>query len=127
MLWVVVNHINQGNIIAKNNSKGMPYLDLCRLEAKVALSYVQMAMLFIQTVRGNMEGYTQHEVEEACTAHEAQAMLGYPTVRDFLGMVHSRMIANSPVSPTAVLKANRIFGPNLAVRGQTVRRPYNLG
>ncbi len=39
-----VIHTNQGKIIAKNNSKGMPYLDLHKLEAKVVLSFVQMAM-----------------------------------------------------------------------------------
>ena len=32
---------DQGNIIIKNNGKGMPYLDLRELEAKVALSFVQ--------------------------------------------------------------------------------------
>jgi hypothetical protein len=51
-------HADQDNIIIKNNSKGMPYLDLCKLEAKVTLSFVQTAVLFIQMVRGNMEGYT---------------------------------------------------------------------
>jgi hypothetical protein len=72
-----------------------------------------------------MEGYTQWEVEETCTAQEAQAMLGHPTDRDFLGMVHSGMITNCPpVSPDAMINAYRIFGPYLAgVRGRTVRRP----
>ena len=39
-------HSDQGNIILKNNSKGMPYLDLCKLEAKdkVALSFVLTSM-----------------------------------------------------------------------------------
>ena len=112
-------HADQDNIIIKNNSKGMPYLDLCKLEAEVTLSFVQTAVLFIQMVRGNMEGYTQREVEEACAAREAQAMLRHPTDQDFLGMVRSRMITNCPMSPTAVLNANRIFGPDLAgVRGK---------
>ncbi len=119
-----VIHTNQDKIIVKNNSKGMPYLDLHELEAKVALSFVQAAMSFVQMVRGNMEGYTQQEVEEACATHESQAMLSHPTGRDFLGMVHSRMITKCPVSPDAVINANCIFGPDLAgVRGLTVRRP----
>ncbi len=123
-----VIHTNQGKIIVKNNSKGMPYLNLHKLEAKVVLSFMQTAMLFVQTLRGNMEGYTQQEVEEACAAREAQAMLGHPTDdRDFLGMVHSRMITNCPVSPDAVINANCIFCPNLArVRGHTARHPRNL-
>ncbi len=100
------------------------YLDLSKLEAKVLLSFVQRAMLFIQTIRGNMEGYTQREVEEACAAREAQAMLGHSSDRDFLGMVRSGMVTNCPVSPDAVINANRIFGPDLTgVRGRTVRRP----
>jgi hypothetical protein len=76
------------------------------------------AVSFIQMVRGNMEGYTQRKVEDACAACEAQAMLGHPTDHDFLGMVHSGMILNCPVTPNAVQNAHRIFGPNLAgVRG----------
>jgi hypothetical protein len=53
-----VIHTNQGKIIIKNNSKGMLYLDLCKLEAKVALPFVKTAMSFVHMVRGNMEGYT---------------------------------------------------------------------
>ncbi len=72
-----------------------------------------------------MEGYTQHEVEEACATHEAQAMLGHLMDKDFLGMVCSGMIANCPMSPTAMVKANRIFGPDLAGvrRGNSEKAP----
>jgi hypothetical protein len=42
----------------RQNKKGMPYLDLRELEAEAALS-------FIQTVQGNMEGFTKREVQEA--------------------------------------------------------------
>jgi hypothetical protein len=110
-------HTDQGDIVIKNNSKGMPYLDIQELEAKVALS-------FVQTVQGNMEGYMRHEVKEARAAREAQAMLGHPTDQEFLGVVRSGMILNCPVTPTAVKNANQIFCPDLAgVRGQMVRRP----
>ncbi len=131
-------HTDQGNIIVKNNSKGMPYLDIRDMEAEVVLSFIQTtigavkaamvapanAVSFIQTVRGNMEGYMQHEVEDARAARKAQAMLGHPTDRNFLGMVRSGMILNCPVTPNAVQNAHRIFSPDLAgVRGRTVRRP----
>jgi hypothetical protein len=106
---------DQGDIIVKNNGKGMPYLDLRELEAKVALS-------FIQTVRGNMEGYTRREVEEARQARDVQAMVGHPTDQAFLRMVRSGMIVDCPVTPTAVLNSNRIFGlPPEGVRGRRVR------
>ncbi len=108
-----VIHTKQGNIIVKNNSKGMPYLDIRDMEAEVALMFIQTmigaveaAMVapantvsFIQTVRGNMEGYTQRKVEDARAARKAQAMLGHPTDRNFLGMVRSGMILNCPVTP----------------------------
>jgi hypothetical protein len=85
-------------------------------------------MLFVQTVRGNLKGYTQHEVEEAHATCEARAMLGHLMNKDFLGMVRSGMIANCPVSLTAVLNANCIFGPDLAgVWGHMVRRPPKFG
>jgi hypothetical protein len=35
-----VIHTNQGKIIIKNNNKGMLYLDLCKLEVEVVLSFV---------------------------------------------------------------------------------------
>ncbi len=135
-----VIHTDQGNIIVKNNSKGMPYLDIRDVEAEVVLSFIQMtigaveaamvapanAVSFIQTVRGNMEGHTQRKVEDARAAREAQAMLGHPTDRDFLGMVHSGMILNCPVTPNAVQNTHRIFGPDLAgVRGQMVSWPLD--
>jgi hypothetical protein len=69
-------HTDQGDIVIKNNSKGMPCLDLQELETKVGL-------LFIQIVWGNMEGYTRCEVKEACAVQEAHAMLGHPTDRCF--------------------------------------------
>jgi hypothetical protein len=116
-----VIHTDQENIIVKNNNKGMPYLDIRDMEAEVAMSFIQTtigaveaamvalarAVLFVQTVRGNMEGYTQREVEDAHAACEAQAMLGHPTDRDFLGMIRSGMILKCPVTPSAVQNANR--------------------
>ena len=92
-------HTDQGDIFIKNNSKGMPYLDIQEPKTKATLS-------FIQTVWGNMKGYTRCKVQEACVMQEAQAMLGHPTDREFLGMIRSGMILNCPVTPTAVQNAN---------------------
>ncbi len=71
-----------------------------------------------------MECYTPGKVEEACTIHETREMLGHPTNQDFLGMVHSGMITNCPMSPTAMLNASHILGSNLTgVSRGMVRRP----
>ena len=106
-----------GDIVLKNNEKGMPYLDLKEFEADAVLSLVQ-------TVRRNMEGFTKCEVEEGQKACEAQGMLGHPTNRGFLGMVRGGMISKCPMTPIAIQNAHQIFGPDLAdIRGRTVRRP----
>ena len=112
-----VIHTDYGNIVVKKNEKGMPYINLTGVDGEVALD-------FVQTVRGNMEGFTRREVKEARTAREAQGMVGHPSDRDFLGMVRANYIMNCPVTESAVKNANLIFGPDLAgVRGRTVRRP----
>jgi hypothetical protein len=109
-----VIHMDAGDVIVRNNQKGMPYLNLKEVEAEVALCLVQDA---IQTVRGEMEGFTKQEVEEAKAAHEAQGMLGHPTDCKFLGMARSNMIANCDLTESAVKNAHAIFGPNLAGEG----------
>ncbi len=114
-----VIHADAGDIVVHNNRKGVPYLNLKEMEGEVALCLVQDA---IRTVRGDMEGFTKREVEEARAAREAQGMLGNPTDREFIGMVCSNMITNCNVTESAVKNAHTIFGPNLAgVRGRTVR------
>jgi hypothetical protein len=112
-----VIHSDQGDIVVKNSGIGMPYLEVRELEAEVALC-------FVQTVRGNMEGYTALEIEDARAARAVQVMLGHPTDRDFWGMVHANQINTCPVTKSAVINANQIFSPDLAgVRGRTVRQP----
>jgi hypothetical protein len=102
-----VIHTDKGNIKVCNNKEGMPYLNLKEVKAEVAL-------LLVQTIRRNMEGFTKQKVEEARAAWEVQARIGHPTDRNFLGMVHVKMIPNCPIIPTAVKNANVIFGTDFA-------------
>ncbi len=49
-----------GYVVLKNNGKGMPYIDLREFEAEAVLSFApEAALSFVQTVRGNMEGFTK--------------------------------------------------------------------
>jgi hypothetical protein len=122
---VFVCRTKDGNVLLRNNNKGMPYLDLRESEAKAGLSFApKAAQSFVQMVRGNMEGFTRREVEETQKARKAQAMLGHLTDRNFLVMVGGGMISNCPMTANAVTNAHQIFGPDLAeVRGGTVLRP----
>ena len=49
-------------------------------------------------------------------------LIGNPSENDFKGLVSNNMIANCPVTTTAITNARNIFGKDLAsVRGKTVR------
>jgi hypothetical protein len=55
-----------GNVVLRNNGKGMPYLNLRESKAKTVLSFApKAAQSFVQRVQGNMEGFTRCKVEEA--------------------------------------------------------------
>ncbi len=48
-------HTDEGDIVVKNHSQGMPFLNLKEVEAEVALCLIQDT---IKTVWNNMEGFT---------------------------------------------------------------------
>jgi hypothetical protein len=49
-------------------------------------------------------------------------MVGNPTKREFMGMVHEKLIANCPVTVRDIHNANQMFDPNLAIlKGKTTR------
>ncbi len=119
-------HTNEGDIVVKNNSCRMPFLNLKEVEAEaeVALCLIQDT---IEAVWINMEGFTKREVEEAKATRKAQGMLGHPMDCKFLRMVHLNMISNSSITKNTGKNNILIFGPDLAgVRGRTVRRPLKL-
>jgi hypothetical protein len=95
----------------------MLHIDLDSIDTEVVLC-------FVQTIRGNMEGYTKREVNNARAAPKAQGMVGHPKDKKILGMVPAITIPNCHVSESAVKNANVIFSPDLAgVRERMVCRP----
>jgi hypothetical protein len=114
-----------GIVVLKNYGKGMPHLDLREFEAEAVLSFAPKAALsFMQTVQGNMEGFTRRKVKEAQEACKVQVTLRHPTDRNFLGVVCGSMISYCPVTANTVTNTHQIFGPDLAgIRGRTVWRP----
>ncbi len=79
--------------------------------------------VMINTVQGNLEGYTRHKIEKAQQARSLQGMIGNPTERELVGMVRKKLIANCLVTVQDVHNADRMFGPDLAyLRGKTTRK-----
>ncbi len=78
--------------------------------------------MLVITMRGNFEGYTHHDVEQAREAQRIQEMIADPTEREFSLMVHEKLLTICPVTIRDVDNANQIFGPDLAnLRGKTTR------
>ena len=94
-------HTEKGDVEFHQDEMGLPYIDLTKSDAALFLAQTCM----VQTVRGNFEGYTKRQIEEAKEAWKAVAMVGHPTGREFLSMVCSNMIQNCPIRPEAVTNA----------------------
>jgi hypothetical protein len=132
-----VVHTPRGKVHFHKGEQGLPYIDLTESGHKAAKMLLQMVedmkadedrtvevgANFVQTVRGNYEGYTKQEVLQAKEARQGQAMLGNPSEKDFQGLVSGNLINNCPISLSDMSNARAIFGPDLAsVRGKTVRK-----
>jgi hypothetical protein len=80
------------------------------------------AVVMVNTVEGNREGYTDRNFSAAKQAWRAPGMMGYPSEKYFKHMVSSNMIRNYPVTPKYINAANNIFGPNVvSMKGKTLR------
>ena len=81
------------------------------------------AVMLVNTVHENMEGFTKRQVERAKAARRALGMVGYPSSKDFKAMVRTNLIKNCPVTVDDINTAERIFGPDLpTLKGKTVRQ-----
>jgi hypothetical protein len=132
-----VVHTPRGEVHFHKDKQGLPYIDLTESGHEAARMLLQMVKdtkadknrtievgeNFVQTVRGNYEGYTKQEVLQAKEARRGQAMLGNPSEKDYQGLVSGNLINNCPISLSNVSNARAIFGPDHAsVRGKTVRQ-----
>jgi hypothetical protein len=80
------------------------------------------AVVMVNTMEGNREGYTNRDFRSTKQARRALGMVGYPSENNFKRMVSSNMIRNCPVTPKDNRAATKIFGPNVAsMKGETVR------
>jgi hypothetical protein len=132
-----VVHTPRGEVHFHKDEQGLPYIDLTESGHEAARMLLQIAKdtktdddraikvgaNFVQTVRGNYEGYTKQEILQAKEARQEQAMLGNPSEKDYQGLVSRNLINNCPFSASDESNTQAIFGPDLAsVQGKTVRK-----
>jgi hypothetical protein len=80
------------------------------------------AVVMVNTVKENREGYTHREFERAKVARRALGMVGYPSLADFTNMIRANMIRNCHATPTDITASDIIFGPDVSsLKGNTVR------
>ncbi len=108
-------HTKKGIVEFKPSDQELHYHDVSDKNSNIE-------MMLMNTVRGNFEGYTHHDIERAKEARRIQGMIVNPTEKEFAGLVRERLLTNCPVTVRNVDNANRIFGPDLAnLRGKTTR------
>ncbi len=84
----------------KPSERGLHYVDMS-VEGDVVQHMLVTAdvskgkndeCMMVTTVRGNLEGYTRHEIEKAQKARRLQGMIRNPTERELKGMVREKLI-----------------------------------
>jgi hypothetical protein len=97
-----VVHTSKGEVRFHKDEQGLPYINLGESDLEAAMMLLQREIeereetmdgetSFIQTVRGNYEGYTKQEVTQAKEARRAQAMMDNPSEKDYKGMVDRKL------------------------------------
>jgi hypothetical protein len=83
----------------------------------------QADFAFIETVESSMRLYSKWQVTCAEKARSLYASLGFPSQKDFMWILRSNQIKDSPVTVEDAMAAFKIWGPSVAaLKGKTVRK-----
>ena len=86
------------------------------------LEHISDQVTLVETVRDNEEGFTAREVAGARKARDALRLIGFPSVKDFKGMVRGNIVRNCPVTEQDIKNWLTIYGPDIAsLKGKSVR------
>ncbi len=120
-------HTPKGIVKFHKDEQGLSYIGMEGLSQEAATMLMQViqvqgaqeyasgaAMMHMQMVRGNYEGYTKQEIMQAKQARKAKAMIGNPSKKYLRGMVSNHLVANCPITHDDIINARQIFSPDLA-------------
>ena len=83
---------------------------------------VDRAIVLVNAVAENREGFTRPEYEGAKAARRALGLVGYLLERYFTSMVSYNMILNFPFTPQDIKNNDKIFGPDVPyMKGKSIR------
>jgi hypothetical protein len=109
-------HTPKRRVQFHKDEQGLPFIDLesnggaaimllLREQEVGEMTETIEGTLFVQTVRENFKGYTKREILRAKEAHQAQAMIGSPSEKDYKRMVSISIIKNCPITVSDVTNA----------------------
>jgi hypothetical protein len=82
-----------------------------------------VTMTNVDTVTANKSNYTNEDYLKAVRAREIQVKIGRPSLKDYVRIITSNLLPNSPVTKADIMAAEHIFGPDVgSLKGKTVRR-----
>ena len=80
-------------------------------------------VVFINTVKENQAGYSQRQIAAAKAARNLQSIVGHPSTNDLKTILQTNQIANCPISPADIVRAEKIYGPSVPIlKGKTTRK-----
>ena len=77
----------------------------------------------IDSVKENVQGYTQRELQNAKKAREFYTMCMKPTVRNLKHLVNRNFVKSCPITINNINTAEKVYGPDVGtLKGKSVRR-----
>ena len=77
----------------------------------------------IDSVKENMQGYTQREIQNANKAQEFCTMCMKPTVRNLKHLINGNFVKNCPMTINNINIAEKVYGPEVGtLKGKSVRQ-----
>ena len=124
---VTYDSASSSDFIVHRKEFGLPDMRFIKHECGLHIYTPPKNLVFIQTVEGNMEGFTKKEIARAQKAADLYIKLIYPSGKDFDWVVLSNQIEDCPVTLRDVEVARKIWGKNVAaLKGKTVRKAPTL-
>ena len=104
--------------------RGMHYIDMSQPHKHIRKVTSEDSFAFVQTVRGNFEGFTAEQVKLAQCARDGAAMMAHPSADNMKHLVSStNAVENLPFGLKDLANSDLLFGRDRgAIRGKTVRR-----
>jgi Reverse transcriptase (RNA-dependent DNA polymerase) len=113
----------KGDFIVHRSEHGMPDMHFCMHPTGLHVYHpTDDEIMLLNTVSGNLQGYTKRQVAGATLAKALYEKLAYPSIKDFEWAITSNQIKDCPVTTADIRTAQAIWGKDVrALKGKTVR------